>query len=58
MRSYSFFPNLVFCSNMSNNDAFDGVAGGVDMKFIMQALTSEVQRMYRAELEQFHKRVE
>ena len=28
------------------------------MKFIMQALTSEVQRMFRAELEQFHERVE
>ena len=33
-------------------------ARGVDMKFIMQALTSEVQRMFRAELEQFHERVE
>ena len=28
------------------------------MKFIMQVLTSEVQRMFRAELEQFHERVE
>ena len=28
------------------------------MKFIMQALTSEVHRMFRAELEQFHERVE
>ena len=28
------------------------------MKFIMEALTSEVQRMFRAKLEQFHKRVE
>ena len=43
---------------MSNNDASEGVAGGVDMKFIMQALTSEVQRMFRAGLEQFHERVE
>ena len=43
---------------MSYNDASEGVAGGVDMKFIMQALTSEVQRMFRAELEQFHERVE
>ena len=43
---------------MSNNNAFEGVAGGVDMKFIMQALTREVQRMFRAELEQFHERVE
>ena len=43
---------------MSNNNASEGVAGGVDMKFIMQALTSEVQRMFRAELEQFHERVE
>ena len=43
---------------MSDNNAFEGVAGGVDMKFIMQALTSEVQRMFRAELEQFHERVE
>ena len=43
---------------MSNNNASEGVAGGVDMKFIMQALTSEVHRMFRAELEQFHERVE
>ena len=43
---------------MSDNNASEGVAGGVDMKFIMQALTSEVQRMFRAELEQFHERVE
>ena len=28
------------------------------MKFIMEALTSEVQRMFRAKLEQFHERVE
>ena len=28
------------------------------MKFIVQALTREVQRMFRAELEQFHERVE
>ena len=43
---------------MSNNNASEGVAGGVDMKFIMLAFTSEVQRMFRAELEQFHERVE
>ena len=43
---------------MSNNDASEGVTGGVDMKFIMEALTSEVKRMFRAELEQFHERVE
>ena len=43
---------------MLNNNASESVAGGVDMKFIMQALTSEVQRMFRAELEQFHERVE
>ena len=43
---------------MSNNNASEGVAGGVDMKFIMQALTSKVQRMFRDELEQFHERVE
>ena len=43
---------------MSNNNASEGVTGGVEMKFIMQALTSEVQRMFRAELEQFHERVE
>ena len=43
---------------MSNNNAFEGVAGGVDMKFITLALTSEVHRIFRAELEQFHERVE
>ena len=43
---------------MSNNDAFEGVTGGVDMKFIMEALTSEVKQMFRDELEQFHERVE
>ena len=43
---------------MSNNNASEGVAGGVDMKFIIQALTREVQRMFRPELEQFHERVE
>ena len=43
---------------MSNNDASEGVTGGVDMKFIMEALTSEVKRIFKAELEQFHERVE
>ena len=43
---------------MSNNNSSEGVAGGVDIKFIMQALTSEVQRMFRVELEQFHEMVE
>ena len=43
---------------MSNKNAFEGVAEGVDMKFIMKALTSKVQRMFRAELEQFHERLE
>ena len=43
---------------MSNNNASEGVVGGVDMKFIMQALTSEVQRIFRVELEQFHEMVE
>ena len=28
------------------------------MKFIMQALTCKVKRMFRAELEQFHERIE
>ena len=32
--------------------------GGIDINFIMDALTSKVKRMFRAELEQFHERVE
>ena len=43
---------------MSNNNASEVMARGVDMKFIMQALNCEVQRMFRIELEQFHERVE
>ena len=43
---------------MSNNKKSKGVAGGVDLKFIMEALTSEVKRIFRAELERFHERVE
>ena len=43
---------------MSNDDASEGVKGGIEVKFIMEALTSEVKRMFRAELEQFHERVE
>ena len=43
---------------MSNNGASEGVTGGIDMKFIMEALTSEIKRIFRAELEQFHERVE
>ena len=58
MRSYFFFPNLIFYSNMSNNGASEGVTKGIDMKFPMRALTSKVQRMFRAELEQFHEGVE
>ena len=45
-----FFSNLVFC-NMSNNDASESVTRGIDLKFIMEALTSEVKRMFRDELE-------
>ena len=58
MRSYFFFPNLVFSSNMSNNGACEGVTGGIDTKFIMEALTSEIKRIFRVELEQLHERVE
>ena len=43
---------------MSNNDTFESVKGGIDTKFIMEALTNDVKRMFRVELEQFHKRVE
>ena len=53
-----FFFLTLFCSNMSNNSAFEGVTRGIDMNFIMEALTSEVKRMFRDELEQFHERVE
>ena len=57
MRSYFFFLTL-FCSNMSNNNASKGVMGGIDMMFIMEALSSEVKKMFRAELEQFHEKIE
>ena len=43
---------------MLNNNTSEGVMDGIDMKFIMEALTSDVKRMFRAELEQFHERVE
>ena len=43
---------------MSNNGASKGVTRGVDMKFIMEALTSDLKRMFRAEFQQFHERVE
>ena len=43
---------------MSNNSASKGVTGGIDMKFIMEALSSEVKRMFRAKLEQFHEKIE
>ena len=43
---------------MSNNDASEGVTGGIDMKFIMEALTRKVKRMFRAKFEQLHERVE
>ena len=59
MRTYFFFfSNLVFCRNMSNNGTFEGVTRGIDTKFLMKALTSEVKIMFRDELEQFHERVE
>ena len=53
-----FFSLTLFCSTMSNNNTSEGVAGGVDLKFIMEALTSKVKRILRVELEQFHERVE
>ena len=43
---------------MSNNNTYEGVAGRVYLNFIMEALTSEVKWIFRAELEQFHERVE
>ena len=49
MRSYFFL--TLFCSNMSNNNASEGVTKGIDMKFIMEALTSEVKKIFRAEFE-------
>ena len=56
MRSY--FLTLFSCSNMFNNGAFKGVMGGIDRKFIMEALFSDVKRMFRVGLEQSHERVE
>ena len=53
MRSYFLFSNLVFFVAIYQNGASEGVTGGIDTKFIMEALTSEVKRMFRAELEQF-----
>ena len=47
----SFFFNLV-CSNMLNNGTSKGVTGGIDSKFIMEALTNKVKRIFRAKLEQ------
>ena len=56
MRSFLFFfPNLVFYSNMPNNGASEGMTGGIDMNFIIEA---EVKRMFRTEFEQFHEKVE
>ena len=43
---------------MSNNGASEGAMGGIEMKFIMEALTSEVKRMFRTKVEQFHERLE
>ena len=43
---------------MSNNGTFKVVMGGIDMNFIMEALTSEVKRMVKAELEKFPEKVE
>ena len=44
-----FFFLTLFYSNMSNNGASEGVTGGIDINFIMEALTIEVKRMFRAE---------
>ena len=43
---------------MSNNDTSEGLMRGIDMNFIMEALTTKVKRMFRVKLEQFHERVE
>ena len=43
---------------MSNNGSSKGVTGGINMKFNMEALSSEVKRMFRAKLEQFHEKIE
>ena len=40
---------------MSNNGASEGMTGGIDMNFIIEA---EVMRMFRDEFEQFHEKVE
>ena len=53
-----FISLTLFYSTMSNNNASKGVAGGVDLKFIMGTLTSEVKMIFKAKLEQFHERVE
>ena len=55
---YFLFFNLVFTANVSNNSTSESMMGGVDMKFIMEALTNEVKRIFKVELEQFHERVE
>ena len=43
---------------MSNKGTSEGVTGRIDMKFIIEELTSEVKRMFKAKLEQFHERIE
>ena len=49
----------LLCSNMSKDKATaEGSKGEFDPKLILEALTGEMRRMFRVELEQFHEKIE
>ena len=43
---------------MSNKNPSEGAVAGFDPKFIMEALTSEMKRMFKLEMEHLHERIE
>ena len=47
-----------FAAKMSDKSASEGVIGGFDPKLIMEALTSEMQQLFKAGMEQIHEMVE
>ena len=47
-----------FAAKMSNKNSSEGVVGGLDPKLIMEALTSEMRRLFKEGMEEVHDKVD
>ena len=47
-----------FAAKMSNKNSSEGVVRGLDPKLVMNALTSEMQRLFKEGMDEVHEKVD